>query len=152
MDSNAKTAEKELPDDLAVCHEMIEELLETLATKNRQLDQAYHRISLLLQRMYGPRKERINPAQLQLFAETLAVVEPTEAAPTEDEPAATLPLGRRRGHGRQELPKDLLRIPCLHDLTEAEKLCPDCGQQRVRLGQEVSTQLDYQPASLFVLE
>jgi transposase len=152
MDGNANTAEKELPGDLAVCHEMIEELLETLAAKSRQLDQAYHRISLLLQRMYGPRKERINPAQLQLFAETLAVVEPTEAAPTEEEPAATSAPARRRGHGRQELPKDLLRIPCLHDLTEAEKLCPDCGQQRVRLGQEVSTQLDYQPASLFILE
>src|SRR6202007_200500 len=39
-----------------------------------------------------------------------------------------------------------------HDLTEAEKACPDCGHMRVRIGEQTSRQLDYQPASLFVIE
>src|SRR5262249_62090803 len=33
-----------------------------------------------------------------------------------------------------------------------ERLCPQCGHERERIGQEVSEQLDYQPAALFVVE
>jgi transposase len=150
-DAKTKTP---LPDDLAICHRMIEELLDAVAAKDRQIEQIHHRLSLLLQRLYGPRKERINPEQLLLFAEMLAQVESAEALPAEEEPeaAAVVAPARRRGHGRRELPKDLPHIPVVHDLTEAEKLCPDCGQPRVKIGQEKSTQLDYQPASLFAIE
>jgi transposase len=38
------------------------------------------------------------------------------------------------------------------DLAEAEKACPCCGRVRVRIGAETSEQLDYRPASLFVVE
>src|SRR5262249_20120742 len=34
----------------------------------------------------------------------------------------------------------------------AERLCQGCGQARVAIGQEVSEQLDYEPASLKVIE
>jgi transposase len=130
---------------------MIEELLEALQAQKRKIEQVSYRLSLLLQRLYGPRKERINPEQLLLFADVLAAAEPEEASPEEEEPAAA-GQRRRRGHGRQELPKDLPHIPIVHDLTQAEKACPECGQERLKIGEEKSSQLDYQPASLFVVE
>ena len=150
-------AQPVLPNDLATCHRMIEELLETLQTKERQLAGVQHRLSLLLQKVYGQRRERINPDQLLLFAQLVEAVKPEEeegSSGGEEEGAELEPAGRkkRRGHGRQQLPKDLPRIPVLHDLTEAEKLCPGCGCQRQKIGEETSSQLEYQPASVFVLD
>ena len=40
----------------------------------------------------------------------------------------------------------------VYELSEAERLCHGCGQARVVIGQEVSEQLDYEPASLTVIE
>jgi transposase len=37
-------------------------------------------------------------------------------------------------------------------LSEAERTCPACGQMRVDIGTDRSEQLDYRPASLFVVE
>jgi transposase len=140
-----------LPDDSTLLKQMVQELLETLAKQNRKMEQLQHRLALVLQRIYGPRSERINPDQLLLFAIQLEAMATTPVAPpieSEDQP----PAAKRRGHGRQRLPADLLRIPVVHDLTEAEKLCPDCGQTRHKIGEEKTEQLDYNPASLFVLE
>jgi transposase len=132
---------------------MVRELLDAIAVKDRQITQAYHRISLLLQRLYGSRKERINPEQLLLFAEMLAQAKSEEPPATDDDAeSAPAPSTRRRGHGRRRLPDDLPRVPVLHDLTEAQKLCPDCGQQRIKIGEETTSQLDYHPASVFVVE
>src|SRR5262249_12631837 len=39
-----------------------------------------------------------------------------------------------------------------HELAEAERVCPGCGQVRVEIGVDKSEQLDYRPASLFVIE
>jgi transposase len=36
------------------------------------------------------------------------------------------------------------------DVPEAQKQCPCCGGQRVRIGEEIKEQLDYEPASGFV--
>ena len=59
---------------------------------------------------------------------------------------------RRKGHGRQQLPKHLPRDRRVYELSEAERMCQSCGQARAVIGQEVSEQLDYEPASLMVVE
>jgi transposase len=50
------------------------------------------------------------------------------------------------------LPKDLRRVPRLYELTEAERRCPECGETRVQISAERSEQLDYEPATLYVVE
>jgi transposase len=50
------------------------------------------------------------------------------------------------------LPGTLPRRRVVHDVAPAQRLCPGCGQERTAIGEEVSEQLDYQPASLFVVE
>jgi len=104
----------------------------------------------LLRRLYGPRSERIDPNQPPLFAD-LNDPAPPEAAPLPascDGPAAR----RKPGHGRKALPKHLPRDRRVYELSEAERVCHGCGQARVVIGQEVSEQLDYEPASLKVIE
>jgi transposase len=48
------------------------------------------------------------------------------------------------------LPEHLERREVVHDLSEAEKLCPCCGRPRVCIGEQTSEQLDMQPAVFFV--
>src|SRR5262249_16308341 len=55
---------------------------------------------------------------------------------------------RRKGHGRQQLPRHLPRDRRVYELSAAERFCQGCGQARVVIGQEGSEQLDYEPASL----
>ncbi len=74
-----------LPDDLETAHQLIRELLKTLAQQAHLNEKLQHQLEQLLRQLYGPKTERIDPGQLLLFArEILAQAEP---APT-----------TRRGH------------------------------------------------------
>jgi transposase len=148
------TAE-DLPDDTATLKQMILELLESWHDQKGELDSLRHRLDLLLHRLYGSRRERFDPQQLLLFAAAVEGQDPTAASPSADlpEPAPqTLPKRRARPHGRRRLPEHLPHEPRHHELPEAERVCPDCGQIRVDIGVDKSEQLEYRPASLFVVE
>src|SRR5262249_3044949 len=102
-----------------------------------------------LRRLYGPRSERLNPDQPLLFDEPSDEGERTPPPPTDPgEPAKP----RRKGHGRQRLPRHLPRRRRVYELSEAERRCPGCGQPRGVSGRGGSRQLDYEPASLMVIE
>jgi transposase len=144
-----------LPDDVATLQSMIVELLAAVRARDQELHHVRHRLNLLLQRLYGPRGERFDPAQLLLFADA-AGDQGQEAAPS---PASTAtaatevpPRRRCRPHGRRRLPADLPREARHHELTAAARLCPGCGRQRVDIGVDKSEQLEYRPATLFVIE
>src|SRR3954470_10342089 len=138
-----------LPDDPALLKAMLAELLAALRASRQEGERLRERLDQLLRRLYGPRSERLNPDQLLLFAEP-APDEVVPPPPTTDPDAAAKP--RRKGHGRQQLPRHLPRDRRVYELSEAERLCHGCGQARVVIGQEVSEQLDYEPASLTVIE
>jgi transposase len=144
------TDAEHLPDDVATLKRMVLELLASLHERDRDIEGYRHRIHLLLCRLYGPRGERLDPHQLSLFAE-MAAGQDTAPAPTEPA-AAAKPKRRCRPHGRRRLPDNLPRESRHHELSEAERTCPACGQMRVDIGTDRSEQLDYRPASLFVVE
>jgi transposase len=144
-----------LPDDLETAHQLIRELLKTLAQQIHLNDKLQHQLEQLLRQRYGPKGERIDPAQLLLFAqEILAQAEPTPAATSEPTTASTpTPSAvKKKGHGRKPLPASLPRKPVPHDVPPEQRVCPDCGGERTCIGQEVHEQLEYIPASLVVLE
>jgi transposase len=145
------TTAEQLPDDVATLKRMVLELLASCHEHVRDKEAMRHRIDLLLRRLYGPRGERLNPDQLLLFAEMAAGREATTEVPPEPA-AAPKPKRRCRPHGRRRLPDNLPREPRHHELAEAERACPACGQTRVDIGTDRSEQLDYRPASLFVVE
>jgi transposase len=139
----------DLPDDPALLKAMLAEVLAALRASRQNGERLQERLDQLLRRLYGPRSERLNPDQLLLFAEPPAGGETTPPPPTDPAEAAK---PRRKGHGRQQLPRHLPRDRRVYELSEAERLCHGCGQARVVIGQEVSEQLDYEPASLTVIE
>jgi transposase len=139
----------DLPDDPALLKAMLAETLAALLASRQEGDRLRQRVDQLLRRLFGRRSERVNPDQLLLFVEPPADEAVTPATPTDAEEAAK---SRRKGHGRQQLPKHLPRERRVYELSEAERLCHGCGQARVVIGQEVSEQLDYEPACLTVIE
>ena len=142
-----------LPDDLSVCHAMIRELITSLHKAQRDCEGVQQRLDLLLRKLYGPKAERFDPNQPWLLPELAPNSAPDAAeAPTvespDDDNDTTKP--KRKGHGRQQLPKDLPRTRLEHTLPEAERVCPCCKEVCQKFGEDLSEQLDYQPASLFV--
>jgi transposase len=138
-----------LPEDLPTCQALIQQLHEALHQSQQQVEKLEHRLELLLKARFGPRADRLDPRQWTLFA--------TEILEQADQPAAepapkTSDPAKRNGHGRRRLPQDLPRQQVLHDLTEEDQRCPCCGEMRTRIGAEVSEQLEYEPAKLYVIE
>ena len=109
--------------------------------------------ALFLRRFYGPRNERFDPRQLLLFGLKIDEMPLDEASIAEEsqEELSTRRVAKRHKHGRRPLPDHLPRIDIEHDLDESQKPCPACGELRERIGQEVSEQLEYLPASFKVL-
>jgi transposase len=120
---------------------MVRELLATIADLRRTVEAQQHRIDDLTRRLYGRKSERVTSD---------SPTAPESPAPPPDQPHEQ--TARRRGHGRRPLPDHLQRERVEFDLSETEKACPCCGKTRVRIGAETSEQLDYRPASLFVVE
>jgi transposase len=119
--------------------------IDELHTKLRKLE---HHLQQLLRARYGPRAERFDAAQLALFD----AAADESAAPRAVAPETVVKEHRRRGGGgRSELPDHLERRIVEYDLSPAEKLCPCCQRERERIGAEVSEQLEYEPAVIYVL-
>jgi transposase len=136
-----------LPSDVATCQQMLRELLATVAQLRATIDKQQAHIHYLVRLTFGRRSERVEGPTL---FDGLADPEPAAPpAPPESETAEVV-VKKRPGHGRRNRPADLPREREVLDLTEAEKSCPCCGQQRVRIGTDVSERLDYRPASLFI--
>jgi transposase len=129
-----------LPNDVDALKALVVELLATLKEERNDKAALRERLDRLLHRLYGPRTERVDPNQLLLFAELAAAATAAEPFPpppqTEPKPAKR----KARPHGRRRLPEHLPREPRHHQLTEAERLCPDCGQVRVDIGADTSEQ------------
>jgi transposase len=142
------TAE-ELPDDPGVLKQMILELLASMQERDRDIAALRHRLELLLRRLYGPRGEREDPNQPLLFPDAAMGQDQGQPAAAM---AAAKPKRKCRPHGRRRLPENLPRVVKHHVLSDAERICSSCGERREEIGTDRSEQLDYKPASLFVIE
>ena len=150
----------ELPNDvLALKRLILEERREREAQAQRFEDEKQAAIdaavkaavAAILRRYYGPRSEKFDPRQLLLFGQHVDTA-PLDTASIEEEAGEVLTTRRikkRHKHGRQQLTEHLERIEIEHDLED--KACPECGNERCRIGAEVSEQLEYFPASFKVL-
>ena len=152
----------ELPDDPTLLKRMVldrEDVIERIksdAAKQLEAQQKRHQAELaaVLRRVYGPKNERFDPRQLLLFGQRVEE-QPLDEPSIVDEAGQELTTRRivkKHKHGRNPLPDHLPRIEIEHDLKDEEKPCPCCGELRVRIGQEVSEQLEYHPASFTVLK
>src|SRR5258708_36750191 len=93
-----------LPDDLALCHEIIRQQAETIRDSQRRSEQLEHQVELLHRRQFGPRRDSVDPAQLRLFSEDAwdGVAEETGEQSPKAEQAK--PKRKWRRAGRTRLP------------------------------------------------
>ena len=140
-----------LPEDPELLRAVAAQQQATIEAQQRELEQLKHYVAQLLRQQYGPRSEKLDPAQLALFdaAEEVGQAE-TQAAAARVETAVR--AHTRRGGGRNEFPADLPRKRIEYSLPAEQLPCPCCGQQRTKFGEEISEQLEFIPASLLVIE
>jgi transposase len=145
-------AEIPLPDDIESAHRLIRELLASLHRQSHLNEKLQHQLELLLRRLYGKKSEKLDPDQLWLFAREILEANGKQ---TEPEPGSSTPPPAKPpipGHGRKPLPTSLPRRRVLHDVPPGDRPCPDCGEVRRCIGEEIREQLEYVPASMVVLQ
>jgi transposase len=143
------------PADLAECQKMIGDLVATLKQaigrldeKDEQIEELQQRLQLLLRSRFGRQSESLDADQLRLFAdENSSVAQPEQP---EAEPAAAKVNGVR--HGRRKPAKSLPRRRVVHELSQEERCCPGCGEERTPIGEEVSERYGYIPSCVEVIE
>jgi transposase len=128
MDATTLTPDAPLPDDVPSLQAMVRQLLAECARLRAENAELRNKVDAALKHRFGKRSER----------------QARQPKPDKDKRKA-------RPHGRAPLPEHLQRREVIHDLTDAEKLCPCCGQMRVCIGEQASEQLDLEPARFFVL-
>jgi transposase len=156
------TGTDQLPSDpqaliAIICQQQaqMEQIKQEAAARIEAMQQR-HKAEMLaiLRRFYGPRSERFDPTQLLLFGMAIDAM-PVDQQAVEEESGQKLTTRRPRGrhkHGRQKLPECLRRQPVEHKLEGEALRCPCCGKERVCIGQEITEQLEHEPASFFVIQ
>src|SRR4051794_3102031 len=114
MDAPVLSAEAPLPDDVPTLQAMVRQLLAEVACLRTENAELQGKLEAALKHRFGRRSER----------------RPKAPVPPNQPP----PKGKATPHGRTPLPEHLPRREVVLDLTDAEKLCPCCGQPRARLG------------------
>ncbi|MBA4066689.1 MAG: hypothetical protein C0501_23885, partial [Isosphaera sp.] len=129
MDAATPAVDAPLPTDVPTLQAMVRELL----ARNQQLEariaELEAKLDAALKHRFGRRSERRTPPPAT---------------------AAGKPAPRRDPHGRSPLPEHLERRDVVHDLTDAQKLCPCCGRSRACIGEQTAEQLDLEPVTFFV--
>lgn len=152
--------EHNLPEDAAALRQIVLQLLQTVADKDRLLERVQHQLQQLLRQRYGPRRERVDENQLFLYAAQMVAASqaPAAASATADSAAEANPTAaattkaKRSGHGRKPLPASLERKRVVFDLEESKRQCPHCETAMHKIGEDVSERLEFVPASLQVIE
>lgn len=112
----------------------------------------------LLRRLFTPRSEKLDASQVELFrTELLSEAEAELAAEQAGEDAAKAENDEQhaqpgKGNGRRRPSSELRRERREHTLPESERVCPCCNVVMQPFGEQVSEQIEYVPASLFVIE
>ncbi len=97
---------------------------------------------------YGVKSETLSQAQLGLFEEDWQSDVSAIEAEIEQLPLSSPRKPERARAGRQPLPDHLPRIEHRHEPQSCQ--CQQCGRDLVKIGEDVSEQLDVEPARFFV--
>lgn len=143
-----------LPNDLEALKALVLKMdlerqrqLDIQRDQQERIEELQQMLTWFKRKMFGPRSERINDNQLLLFGESVLPL--TSPAPAPQAPVAGT-VNRPRGHGRRVIPANLPREVITINVPPEQRNCDDCGQEKVKIGEEVSEQLEFIPAKLFV--
>jgi transposase len=116
-----------------------------LAEKDFKITALTHELAYYRRIRFGKASEALAGEQRLLFEETVDM----DLAAIEEELETQSPTKRQRKRaGRQALPPELPRIEHRHEPESCQ--CGQCGADLVKIGEDVSEQLDVEPARFFV--
>ena len=115
------------------------------AEKDFKITALAHELAYYRRVRFGKTSEALAGEQRLLFEETVDM----DVAAIEEELETQAPVKRqRKGAGRQPLPPHLERIEHRHEPESCQ--CGQCGADLIKIGEDVSEQLDVEPARFFV--
>jgi len=152
----AQSSATTLPEDVGTLRQMVLGLLADVDAKNVRLMDLQQPLAWFQRHTFGRRSEKY-PADhpvlfdlLQPLSSDGPVTAASSPAKEPDQKAAKQSSSRR--NGRAPLPAHLPREQIEHSVAEAKLTCARCGRRKNRIGQEVTEELDYVPASFVVRE
>ena len=143
-ESLVPTKMNELPQDIDSCHSLIQEIFVQLQQSKQNNELLKQKLDYLLRSRFGQKAERVDPDQLRLFCA------PTVEANAEEEQIVSIAQHERKGHGRKK--RELPHIRKEYTLPPEQLICSCCNDSLKKIGEEISKQLEYIPASMHIIE
>ena len=145
-----KSGKNTLPDDI----ETLKRLLIEERLKYQMLEEKF---KTLQRRFFGKSSEKLtaeDELQGRLFDEAEDGASPeSEYIEDAEKSSVTKVKGHeRKKTGRKHLPENFPREEIIHDLSEDEKKCSCCGEERKQIGREETEELDIIPAEIKVIK
>lgn len=148
MDNLTKT----LPNDLELLKKIIQEQQLIIQCKEQTITLLEERLRCELIKRFAPKSEQ-HPGQGELFNEAEQLqAQSTQSKSFVQEPNQGNASSSTNKPKRRVLPADLPRETCVLDISEADKVCPCCGQLRHQMGESISEKLIFIPAQIKVIE
>jgi transposase len=148
LDSAAKTQVAALVQSLL---DQVKKDAETLQAKDLKIQALILELAHLRRLRYGVKNEALSSLQRDLFEETcnedIAALE-AEVEQADEPSGSTVTKPKRLRAGRQPLPAHLPRIEHRHEPESCQ--CGQCGKDLVKIGEDITEQLDVEPAKFFV--
>jgi transposase len=116
----------------------------------RVLEEKYLALTQLL---FGRSSEKLSEEdhrQMRLFNEAEDGGDEQHSAVPEAEPQIEVAAHTRTKRGRKRASEDLPRVDERHELSEQERCCPCCGEQRPLIREEISEETEIVPAKVFI--
>jgi transposase len=147
-----QTSPNQLPDNVETLREMVLTLLSDVDDKSLRMLDLESQLAWFKRHTFGRRSEKY-PIDHPVLFDLLTQQAKQEDLPAEEKESdqADEPKPSNR-NGRKPLPAHLPREQVEHPVSEKQRSCAQCGQEKERIGQEVSEELDYVPSSFVVRE
>jgi transposase len=123
-----------------------------IQSKDVKIAALTHELAYYKRIRFSTKSEALAPLQRDVFEETwntdISAIEAEVEQLAGTEPCATVAKPKRPRAGRQALPDHLPRIEHRHEPETCT--CGQCGDTLVKIGEDVTEQLDVEPAQFFV--
>jgi len=125
---------------------------QTIAKKDAKIAALTHELAYYKRIRFSHKSEALAPLQRDVFEETwntdMSAIEAEVEQLQDNSPSDTVTRPKRPRAGRQPLPEHLPRIEHRHEPESCT--CGKCGKDLVKIGEDVTEQLDVEPAKFFV--
>jgi transposase len=145
------TPNADLPNDISTLQHMVQQLLSNVNEQARQIVDLQNQLDWFKRHVFGRRSEKLNENQLTLF-EGMTNADKQEDASEESNqrPAGVTEKSKKHLNGRRSLPAHLPRERIEYHPPKEDLICSCCGQAKQVMGEEITEELDYVPASFVV--